>query len=255
MHYMTCTYLTGVSTDYTKAQKRADLGLLVTPATSLHLQRSEYAGGWAADNGCFNVKTYVGDDPWLAWLERIGAEGCRFATLPDVVGDMAATIERSRPFVEPVRALGFPVAIVLQNGLERMPELWREILETADAVFVGGSPECRPCGWVRPRDDQKTKVCPTCGARLTEWKLSADAARFILEAKAAGLYVHVGRVNSCRRMTWCSELGVDSADGTFVGFSPTENGPRMVAWLDKLSPRTPTPFESYAASCAWRTAA
>lgn len=49
----------------------------------------------------------------------------------------------------------------------------------------------------------------------TEWKLSAIMpwGRW---AKDRGLYVHVGRVNSSKRIALCGQAGADSFDGTAV---------------------------------------
>src|SRR5207245_2045650 len=109
------TYLTGVSTDGTRALGRPDLGLLATPASSVHLQRHHYAAaGWAADNGCFKERHPVDgrpfdQDAWLDWLDDCGPAGCRFVALPDVLDrvadrhelaadvDPVATWERSEP--------------------------------------------------------------------------------------------------------------------------------------------------------------
>jgi hypothetical protein len=40
------------------------------------------------------------------------------------------------------------------------------------------------------------------------------AAVLIREAKWRGKWVHVGRVNTLRRIAWCKALGVDSIDGS-----------------------------------------
>lgn len=208
-------YLTGTSNEWTRTAGRYDLGLLGTPAGSTVAQRSYY-GSWAADNGCYAEVTRPGSfrpSHWLAWLERIGPDGCLFATLPDVVGDAAATWERSRPYVELVRALGFRVGVVLQDGLESLPDVWAEMLDACDAVFVGGS---------------------------TEWKLGAAAAQLCAEAKAAGKHVHVGRVNSLKRLRYAAEvLHADTADGTYLNFGRKadreRNTQRLLGWLDEVN--------------------
>ncbi len=52
------------------------------------------------------------------------------------------------------------------------------------------------------------------------------------EAKDRGKQVHVGRVNSARRLRWARDHGADSADGTYVGFGPDVNLPKVTRWLD-----------------------
>jgi len=48
----------------------------------------------------------------------------------------------------------------------------------------------------------------------TRWKLGPHAATLIREAKWCAKWVHVGRVNTLRRIAWCKALGVDSIDGS-----------------------------------------
>jgi hypothetical protein len=56
----------------------------------------------------------------------------------------------------------------------------------------------------------------------TNWKEGPLVLPFIAEEKRQGKWVHVGRVNSLRRIKRFAELGADSFDGS--GFS---------AWGDK----------------------
>lgn len=214
------TYLTGCSTELTRQAGRPELGLLVTPATSLHLQIGCYPV-YGADNGCYVAsKKGRGFDPegWLRWLEKLPREGCAFAALPDVlewftdpetgadfcVGNLEATLERSARYAEQVRSLGLPVALVAQDGLLSLEQVPFEV----DALFVGGS---------------------------DGYKLGPEAAGLCREASEAGKWVHVGRVNSYKRLAYCASIGADSADGTFVGFAPTENFGRVLGWFDKLA--------------------
>jgi hypothetical protein len=185
------------------------LSMIATPA-----QGNPVPDGveWCADNGCFG-KGYPGDDKWLAWLasytpEQIGR--CRFATAPDVVGDAESTLARSLPFLPQIRALGYPAAFVAQDGIENTEIPWGEF----DALFVGGS---------------------------TEFKLGPTAAALVREAKERGKWVHMGRVNSARRMNYARlmngdpALGCDSADGTFLTFGPDVNLPKVLSWLRKVN--------------------
>ena len=162
--------------------------------------------GWCADNGCFGT-AYVGDDAWWAWLvQHPGRDLCRFAVAPDVVGDAAATLERSAPWLPRIRALGIPAAFVAQDGQENLPVPW----DTFDVLFIGGS---------------------------TNWKLGAEVRRLVIEAKAHGKPVHMGRVNSARRLRYAAHIGCDSADGTYLIFAPAMNLPRLLGWLTDLDNR------------------
>lgn len=155
---------------------------------------------WCADNGCFG-KGYPGDEKWLAWLTKnaYAAADCLFATAPDVVGDAAATLARSAPFLPAIRQLGYPAALVAQDGLEDLDVPWDEF----DVLFIGGS---------------------------TEWKLGPAARGIIIEAKTRGKHVHMGRVNSERRYRYAQALGCDSVDGTYLTFGPDLNLPAVLAW-------------------------
>lgn len=183
------------------AMMRGEIGMLATPNEG----RAPLPGvTWAADNGCFS-KNYVGDERWFGWLtEHAGhADRCLFATAPDVVGDAAATLARSAPWLPRIRQLGYPAALVAQDGLEALAVPWDDF----DVLFIGGS---------------------------TEWKLGPAARAIVAEAGRRGKPVHMGRVNSARRYRYAALLGCASADGTFLAFGPDRNLARMAAWRPTL---------------------
>lgn len=210
-------YLTGVKGPAVVPMLDARIvGLLDTPATS-------YAKApgwlWAADNGCFNERTYVGDDAWFGWLERNAdrADDCLFATAPDVVGDAQATLDRSLPWLPRIRALGYPAALVAQDGLEALDVPW----DAFDVLFIGGS---------------------------TEWKLDPEAASLALRARRHGKRVHMGRVNSRKRLRYAAAIGCDTADGTFLAFGPDVNVPKLAAWVRDLAARPFLPLHMIGAT-------
>jgi hypothetical protein len=174
---------------------------------------------FCADNGVFGG-TYPGDDAYLAWLtdRQHHADACQFVVAPDVVRgpagelrpDAAATLARSAPMLPRIRALGFPAALVAQNGLEHLDVPW----DNFDVLFIGG-------------DDG--------------WKEGPHAARLAAEAKARGKPVHMGRVNSLRRLRIAQAIGCDSVDGTFLAFGPDLNLPTLLAWLREIA--WPTLFD------------
>lgn len=180
------------------------LGQIATPAAG---NRVEPGVQWCADNAVFAGK-YPGDDAYLAWLADRAhlAESCRFVVAPDVVGDAAATLQRSLPVMPKIRELGFPVALAAQNGLEHLGVPW----EAFDCLFVGGD---------------------------TAWKLGAQARALVAESKRRGKWVHMGRVNSRRRLAYAAAIGCDSVDGTYLAFGPHLNLPAVLSWLSLL------PFE------------
>lgn len=179
------------------AMKTGELGMLATPNEG---KSPATAAVWAADNGCFSTH-YVGDERWMAWLRKHAAHAdrCLFATAPDVVGDAVATLARSAPHLSAIRALGYPAALVAQDGLEHLTVPWDDF----DVLFIGGS---------------------------TEWKLGPDARHLVGEAKRRGKHVHMGRVNSRRRWGYAEYIGCDSVDGTFLAFGPDRNLSRLRGW-------------------------
>lgn len=86
-------------------------------------------------------------------------------------------------------------AFVVQNGQTVESAPW----DSMGALFVGGSPECHPCWYVRPGKDQR-KICPQCGRPLTEWKCGPEAAALVSHANGLGLWTHMGRVNTASRI-------------------------------------------------------
>lgn len=177
--------------------------------------------GWlfACDNGCFSPDNYVGDDAWFGWLERNAdrADDCLFATAPDVVGDAQATLDRSLPWLPRIRALGYPAALVAQDGLEALDVPW----DAFDVLFIGGS---------------------------TEWKLGPEAASLALRARRHGKRVHMGRVNSRKRLRYAAAIGCDTADGTFLAFGPDVNVPKLAAWVRDLAARPFLPLHMIGAT-------
>ena len=179
------------------------LGCLSTPA-----QGSRVPDGcvWAADTGCYTSRRYCGDQRWLQWLAGHPGDRsrCLFATAPDMVGDAAATLDRSRPWLPAIRDLGYRAALVAQEGLEHLPVPWDEF----DVLFIGGA--------------------------STEWKLGPAATQLARHAVAHGKRVHLGRVNSLRRLRHAVRIGATSADGTYLTYAPDTNLTRCLRWLDHI---------------------
>jgi hypothetical protein len=160
---------------------------------------------WVADNAVY-AGHFPGNARYLAWLARRAehAAACRFVTAPDVVGDAVATLARSAPVLPMLRAAGYPAALVAQDGLEHLRVPWDDF----DCLFIGGT---------------------------TSWKLGAAAAVLVADAKAAGKWVHCGRVNSRRRFLAMAAIGCDSADGTCVAYAPDVYLPQVIAWQREAS--------------------
>ena len=181
-----------------QAMRDGLLGFIDTPAQG-NVREPEV--DWCADNGCYSSKW--DEQKWWAWLVRQDRT-MRFATCPDVVGDWDATVERFNKFQLKMKAEGLPVACVAQDGATHTTIPWDDI----DCVFIGGT---------------------------TEFKLSATSEQIMREGNMRGVWVHVGRVNSLRRLKWAKARGADSCDGTFLTFGPDVNLPKLLRWLKEVN--------------------
>lgn len=157
---------------------------------------------WAADNGCFNGFNPRKVTQLLHSLEDM--PGCVFFNAPDsfdrvsMRGDAIETLQMFREWQPRIDAYGLPVAITLQNGVTSA--MLRPVWDDLQAVFVGGA---------------------------TEFKYSDIVRDLVAEAKERGKWVHMGRVNSARRIVYAGAIECNSFDGTgFCKFPKT---------LDELS--------------------
>lgn len=191
-----------------------NLGVLLTPNDGNVVPAPGVV--WAADNSAFSG---FDAERFRAFLARIaGPSTCLWVAAPDVVGDAEATLRlwgEWRPIIE---ARGHRPALVAQNGLTVALVPWDEV----PALFVGGSPWCAPCRWVRPASDHVTTRCPFCRRLINEWKTGPEAAALVAEANRRGVWVHMGRVNTRRRILFAAGIGCQSVDGSsFSRYSRT----------------------------------
>lgn len=152
---------------------------------------------WCLDNSVFTGK--FEKEKWLRVIDRLKEwkEKCLFITIPDVlrrlsdgtvIGDCSATLKQFYYYRNMVK--DFPVALVSQDGIkdnkDNIP--WNDF----DCVFIGGS---------------------------NEHKLGEEGRWIIEQAKIRQKWIHVGRVNSVKRMNQFWEA--DSWDGTTLSFEPS----------------------------------
>lgn len=171
---------------------------------------------WASDTGCYTGE--FKEKRYFKWLHKMHPHRftCLFAAAPDVVpmrlkaqgldpnqaGIM--TLEKAAPYFPRIRDAGFRTALVAQNGMEHLELPW----DSFDAVFIGG--------------DEGFKY--------------GDAARTIIErAKREHKWVHMGRVNSLKRLRYSIALGCDSVDGTYITYGPDKNIPNLIRWITKVN--------------------
>lgn len=138
---------------------------------------------YALDNGAFPAFTNGREwerGPFLSLLAAASASDQQplWVAVPDVVADKDATIAKWAEWSRALRvSYGWPLAFCVQDGM--VPS---DVPVDADVVFVGGS---------------------------TAWKWET-----VPMWASAFPRVHVGRVNSPRRLWELEALGVESCDGT-----------------------------------------
>lgn len=143
---------------------------------------------WCLDNSVFTGK--FEESKWLTFQEKLlpWKDKCFFVTVPDVVGDFKSTLKQYKHYRKMVK--NYPVALVSQDGIKdfknKIP--WDDL----DFIFVGGT---------------------------NEHKLGYEGKWISELAKEKGKGLHIGRVNSKKRMDlfWYA----DSWDGTKLSFAPS----------------------------------
>ena len=165
------------------AMRAHGFGLLLTP------DRPEMRAGFdlfAIDNGawgCFQRGAEWSPEPWQRLVEAHG-RAALFTILPDVVCGGAASLALSLSWLPWAAERCGQVLIAVQNGMtadDLRPHVGPHV-----GIFVGGD---------------------------TVWK-EGSLPMWGALAKETGCWLHVGRVNSTRRIRLCALSGVHSFDGT-----------------------------------------
>ena len=183
----------------------AGLGVMLTPKSGARLELATAMPYFACDSGCYTLGARFDLDRYLRWLERMvpARRTCLFAPAPDVVGDARATWARGRDVLPLIRALGYPAALVAQDGWEDGMVDW----DAFDALFIGGT---------------------------TAFKLAERTYALARRAQARGKHVHMGRVNARPRLLAAAAAGYDSADGTTMAYNTARYLPEVLGWLATL---------------------
>lgn len=148
---------------------------------------------YAIDNGawtCFTQKKVWDPGRFAALVELLGADA-DFVTTPDIVMGGLASLRLSESWLPRLPGLRL---VAVQNGME--PGDVRPLLGATVGIFVGGD---------------------------AKWKCATMASWGRL-ARECGTYLHVGRVNSARRIKMCALAGADSFDGTNLTKYAEKNG-------------------------------
>lgn len=167
---------TGIRTGYMAGKFPGQVGHLFSPEA----QRGPYEFcPYALDNGAFGHDDDWTPEPWVKLLDwaRLSGQRPSWALVPDRVGDRDATLARWDEFSPMLSEYGWPLAFAVQDGMTK-----RDVPPDASVIFVGGSTKWK---W-----DTYRQWC-------------ADFPR-----------VHIGRVNTYRRLWDCHDAGAESTDGT-----------------------------------------
>lgn len=168
----------------------------------------------AADNGAFSGLDAKAFTLMLLeyWQAKVKLD---WVAVPDVVGNAQQTMGLFCQWESVVKGFRFPRAFVLQDGIDLMD--WLNIKHSIQCVFIGGT---------------------------TKFKLSDMARKITADARKIGLPVHMGRVNSRRRIRYAIDIGCTSCDGSGFSKWPDARIPLAVAWIrEKLAEqKTPNLF-------------
>jgi len=165
------------------ALREAGWRLIVTPVC-LRTEGFRYAldnGAWSAHRRGLQWDA----DAFVRALVKLGMHA-DFVVLPDIVGQGTASLKRSRTWLPIVSGYTGRCLVPVQNGVD--PAEVRALLSERVGLFVGGD---------------------------TTWKL-ATLGYWGRMAHEAGCYLHVGRVNTARRIRRVESAGAHSFDGTSV---------------------------------------
>lgn len=165
---------TGIRTGYLAGRYPGRVGHLFSPGD----QKGPFEfAEYALDNGAFKGNWQL--ERWLKLLDwaKLSGKPPLWVLVPDVVSDRDATLAQWREHSPVAARYGWPLAFAVQDGMTP-----KDVPPNAEVVFVGGS-----TFW-------KWQTLPT-------W---CKAFR----------RVHVGRVNTYRRLWQCHDAGAESADGT-----------------------------------------
>lgn len=166
---------TGIRTGYLAGRYPGKIGHLISPGA----ERGPFGFcKYACDNGAFGPKGFQ-EEPWLKLLgwAKLSGQAPSWVLVPDVVADREATLANWKTYSPVAARFGWPLAFAVQDGMTA-----KDVPANAEVVFVGGS---------------------------TFWKWQTVATWC-----KAFHRVHVGRVNTYRRLWECHDAGAESTDGT-----------------------------------------
>ena len=170
---------TSITTGYLAGRYVGRVGHLYSPGG----QRGPWSFlPYALDNGAYSAflsKSKWEPESWIAMLEwaKLSGRDPRWTLVPDVVGDRLGTLRAWDQFAPIAARYGWPLAFAAQDGMTAT-----DVPSGASVIFVGGS-----TAW--------------------KWRTVSNWCRDFPR-------VHVGRVNTYKRLWQCHDAGAESCDGT-----------------------------------------
>ena len=187
----------GATKTVNKYRHSSHIGVLFNPRKMNSI--STATPSWACDNDAYNG---FDSHRFLIMLEKVNSvPGCKFVTCPDVVGNAEETLRLFTEWEPVIHKYNLPVALVGQDGLESLEIPWDKF----EAYFIGGT---------------------------DKWKLSEGSYQIAQEAKRRSKWVHMGRVNSLRRIRYAQIWGCDSIDGSGFSRFPEQKIPNALLLVE-----------------------
>lgn len=151
--------------------------------------RTEGFSRYCLDNGAWTA--FVTKQPFdeAAFLKAYDllASGADFVVLPDIVAGSGRSLDFSLAWRERLAPVCLQL-LAVQDGMEMVLDEVNSVVGPKLGIFIGGTTEFK----------EKT---------MALWGQIA---------RDRGAYLHVGRVNSIRRINLCRAAGADSFDGSSV---------------------------------------
>ena len=164
-----------------EALKQAGWRLLLTPDIS-----NDWGMRYALDNGaygCYLRGESFNEEKFRKLLHEMGP-GADWVVVPDVVAAKSESLRLTFRWLPECQRYCKRVLLAVQDGM--IPEDIIDYLGPQVGIFVGGT---------------------------TDWKLETLPIWGDLSAFCE-CYLHVGRVNTMKRIKYCQSVGADSFDGT-----------------------------------------
>lgn len=178
------------------------LGCLVVPGARNKPDAIQSLGlTTSADNGAFSGLDVGAFCSMLGQYQEAKIP-LEWVACPDVVGDDVSTFGLWVQWHKIIRAFGFRPALVLQDGMELMDI----IAFKPPAVFIGGS---------------------------TDYKLGPVVRKIVQWARSENKPVHMGRVNTEKRIRYAVEIGCTSCDGSGFSKWPDKRIPLGIKWIKR----------------------